>query len=106
MIDIFIDTDQQEFWLAQGLPDKENYQIFRNMDFWHADNGHKKLALVELLSENDITDKQLELLCQHADQVLLFIPELINQNWLNQFDLPNVTIYVAGKLNTVETLLK
>ena len=105
MITIFVDTDQQEFWLAQGLEPNSPCQIVRDIDQWFGIKYRTKLALVELLEEADIAKKQLEAICQTADQVLLFIPELIDQNWLNRFDLPNVTIYVAGKLNTLKSLM-
>lgn len=101
MINIFIDTDQHEYWIDQGLGSDAEYCISRDMRNWLLEADHIKIALVEILGQEDIENKKIHQICFLADKVLLFIPELIDQAWLTEFDLPNVSIYVAGILNTV-----
>jgi hypothetical protein len=101
MINILIDTDQHEFWVEQGLDDSVEYCISQDLQSWVSDPNQTKIALVEILQHEDIIDKKIHQICFLADRAILFIPELIDQNWLTEFDLPNVSIYVAGKLNGV-----
>lgn len=103
MINIFIDTDQHEFWITQGLTADTEYKISKDMQSWVLDSTHTKIALVEILAHEDIENKKIHQICFLANRVLLLIPELIDQAWLTEFDLPNVSIYVAGKLNTISS---
>jgi hypothetical protein len=38
-------------------------------------------------------------ICDHAKHVVLFFPEFIDDQWCHDFDLPNVTFFIAGVLN-------
>jgi hypothetical protein len=98
MINIYADTEQHEFWLEQGNISSD-FKIYKNINEWY-DCDANTVALVEILNSVDIEQKEIVRICQHAVSAIIFIPELIDQNWLSQFDLPNVTIYVAGKLNS------
>ena len=101
MINIYADTEQHEFWLEQGLGHDIEYCISKDLHLWTVNSSHTKIALVEIIGHEDIKNKKIHQICSSADRVLLFIPELIDQEWLTEFDLPNVSIYVAGILNTV-----
>jgi hypothetical protein len=103
MISIYTDTDQHEYWIKQICTDlhTDQYSIVRDYTDWCHDTAGTKVALLEILEQSDIEKKHIADICQQAKQVLLFIPELIDQSWLHQFDHQNVTVYVAGKINTV-----
>jgi len=101
MIYIFADNDQHEFWINENLvTDKSTYTVIRDIEEWQSCSG-KKIALVEILYSEDIESKKIKELCKIGDLVLIFVPELIEQAWVTEFDLPNVVLYLAGKINDV-----
>ena len=101
MIYIFADTDQHEFWIDENLAlDKSTHTVIRDIEEWQSCSG-KKIALVEILCSEDIESKKIRELCEISESVLIFIPELIDQSWITEFDLPNVVLYLAGKINDV-----
>lgn len=103
MITIYTDTDQHEYWIQQICADlhTDQYLIVRDYADWQRATAETKVALLEILEQSDIDKKHIADICQQAAQVLLFIPELVDHTWLHQFDQQNVTVYVAGKINTV-----
>jgi len=97
MLNIYIESDQSEYWLSKsGI---NNYTLFRNLQEWSNDKSGKSVAMVELINYDDYILQQVEFLCATAQRVLIFVHELIRDDWIQKFDLPNVTFFISGFLN-------
>ena len=97
MLNIYIESDQSEYWLSKsGI---NNYTLFRNLQEWVNDKSATSVAMVELINYDDDILQQVEFLCATAQHVLIFVHELIRDDWIRKFDLPNVTFFISGFLN-------
>jgi len=97
MLNIYIESDQSEYWLSKsGI---KNYTLFRNLHEWASNKSGTSVAMVELINYDDDILQQVEFLCDTAQHVLIFVHELIRDDWIRKFDLPNVTFFISGFLN-------
>lgn len=97
MLNIFLESAQTLYWVEQSA--FKNYIVSRNIPAWLSDNKTPKLALLEVFDYSLETITKITDLCQHARTVLLFVHELLEINWMKQFDLPNVVFFISGALN-------
>ena len=97
MLNIYIESDQSEYWLSKsGI---KNYTLSRNLHEWVSNKSDTSVAMVELINYDDDILQQVEFLCATAQHVLIFVHELIRDDWIQKFDLPNVTFFISGFLN-------
>jgi hypothetical protein len=101
MLNIFLDTEQALYWLenAQRLNSKIECVISRKLPVWLADTALKKVAIFEVLEFNSKNDQKLQTACNHADLVIVLLPEFITDAWVRKFDLPNVAFFINGCIN-------
>lgn len=97
MLNIYIESDQSEYWLSKS--GTNNYTLFRNLHEWANNKSGTSVAMIELIDYNDEVLQQVEFLCATAQHVLIFVHELIRDDWIQKFDLPNVTFFISGFLN-------
>lgn len=97
MLNIYIESDQSEYWLSKsGI---KNYTLSRNLQEWANDKSCTSVAMIELINYDDDILQQVEFLCATAQHVLIFVHELIRDDWIRKFDLQNVTFFISGFLN-------
>lgn len=92
---VYAQTEQCRFWFENS--GVTNYTI-DDFETWQLRPG-QKTALLELQYLDDDTAVFINQCIDSADQVLLFIPEFIDDTWCQRFDRPNVIFFLAGKLN-------
>lgn len=97
MLNIFLESAQTLYWVEQT--NFKNYTVSRNIPAWLSDNKSPKIALLEVFDYEPDTITKIAELCKHARTVLLFVHELLEVNWMKQFDLPNVVFFISGVLN-------
>lgn len=102
MISIYIENEQIDFWIQQSNIDSSLYQIVNDYTLWISQPN--RIAAVEVLEFSHQTCQSVQKLVADADLVLVFVPELINTEWLWQFDHSNVVFFTAGILNNCVTL--
>lgn len=96
MLNIYIESDQSEYWLSKcGI---SNYNLFRDLQKW-IDSKHTDAAMIELINYDNDTYNRVKTLCSTAKHVLIFVHELIRDDWIREFDLENVTFFISGFLN-------
>lgn len=101
MLHIYADSDQHEWWISQAV-DTDSVTVYRQLDQWLDQDLSNSLATVEILEFSDLESKRVQVICDRAQRAMIFIPELIDRSWLERFDYPNVTIVVAGIINTIQ----
>jgi hypothetical protein len=97
VLSVFLQTSQTQYWLDQtGV----SYQLANDLDQWQARPG-RRVALIEILNYDLESQQLIQHCCDHGDMVVLFMTELITDEWCQRFDLPNVVLFVNGRLNWI-----
>lgn len=92
---VFLLTDQAQYWLEKsGHP----HQIERDLDAWKA-SMDRRIALIEMRDFDFEVYEVLKIVVEHADRVLLFMPEITTDAVCREFDLPNVIFFLGARLN-------
>ena len=95
MLSIFSQTSQTQYWLDQtGV----TYRSVPDLDHWVLSTD-RRVALIEVLNYDTDSEKLIQQCCDHGDLIILFMTELITDAWCRRFDLPNVVLFVNGRLN-------
>jgi hypothetical protein len=95
MLNIYTELDQIEYWLSQTKIN--NYAITNNVNDWmHLPN---RISVIEIRNFDDETHQLLEKLVSISNHVIVFVHELINDSWIQEFDRACVTFFVSGTLN-------
>ena len=98
MLNIYIESAQTLYWVEQT--DFKKYTVSRNIPAWLSDDKKPRVALLEVFDYSPETISKIAQLCENATTVLLFVHELLDVDWMKQFDLPNVVFFISGVLNT------
>ena len=95
MLNIYTPTDQEEYWLSQT--DFNDYATTRSMEEWmYLPN---RVAMLEVRDFDEKTHRLLSELVSISNHLIVFVHELIDDAWIEEFDRPWVTFFVAGVLN-------
>ena len=95
MLNIYTETDQSEYWLSQT--DLTDYATTRSLEEWmYLPN---RVAIVEVRDFDEKTHQLLSELVSISNHLIVFVHELIDDAWIEEFDRPWVTFFVAGVLN-------
>lgn len=96
MFSIFAHTEQTKFWLDScRVPD---LQYVVEFETW-LESPRPRVALIELQQFDQDCHRLLSRCVREADHVMIFIPEFISDLYCQEFDLPNVTFFLCGRLN-------
>lgn len=101
MLQIYADSNQHEWWISQVV-DTDSVAVHRQLNQWLEQDLSNSLATVEILEFSDLESKRVQVICDRAQRAVIFIPELIDKTWLEKFDYPNVTVVIAGIINTIQ----
>ena len=98
MINIYIESDQVNFWLDQAVRPK-NLPVVKHQhtESWSVTNN--RVAMIELLCFDDSFEQRVTQLQQQADLLVLFLPELVSDVLIRKIDQPNVVFFIGGVLN-------
>ena len=97
MYNVYITTDQAEWWLSQS--ELDNYVIFRDWDDWILQPKETRISLVDVVEFNDNTDQLVATCQQNSVLAIVVIIELTDHQWCKTFDFDNIVFFVSGALN-------
>lgn len=95
MLNIYIPTDQEEYWLSQT--NFTDYATTRSLEEWMYLTN--RVAIIEIKEFGEATHQLLSELVGLAIHVVVIIHELIDDAWIKEFDRTWVTFFVTGELN-------
>lgn len=97
---IYINNDNLKYWLEQtNITSLAQCTIIEDFSKWQSMPNEQCIALWETQVFDSDSYQTVSAICKSAKHVILFFPEFINDQWCHEFDLPNVTLFVAGQLN-------
>lgn len=70
---------------------------------WLSRPKHQRLALHEEVVSSESSIQHLNDLVENSSLCVIFVPELIDDEWFEQFDKKNVLFFMAGILNSPES---
>lgn len=96
MLNIYTELDRTVlYWLSKTQINP--YTVTRNFEEWI--NLPNRIAIIEIQNFDNTTYQLLNKLVSTAKHVIVFVHELIDDSWIQEFDSPQVTFFVSGVLN-------
>ena len=95
MINVF-STSEQMNWLLECS--KHDITLHNNWSHWSTSAG-SKIAIFEILDYHDVVKQEIAQCADAGLTTICVVQELINDQVIKDFDLPNVHFYIPGYLN-------
>lgn len=98
---IYLNSPNLDYWIKKrsGIADQIPITITHNLTEWLEHPKESRISLHEEVTFSPENIKLVQLLADNSSLVLIFMPELINDEWCRIFDQSNVVFFIAGQLN-------
>lgn len=97
MLYAFVNNPHVEWWAK--ISQVPNLVITDDVDFWLSCPQDQRVLLWETQNFDCTQQDELSALIPCARSALIFLPEFTDDYWCNQFDCPNVSLFIGGALN-------
>lgn len=100
MIYAYYETDNIDYWLSRS-----GIEFQRDLDYdtWMTRPHQDRLSLHEELVSSPESMEHIHQLIRDSGLCMIFVPELIDDAWFEQFDKKNVVFFMAGFINLPES---
>ena len=92
-MDIFTQSPNLPYWLSGT-----NHNLVHDLETWRQ-GSRPKCSVIEILDYDDRTHDLVNHCLAHGSKTVLLMPEMISDDWCQEFDLPNVLFMINGRLN-------
>jgi len=94
---LYTNNPNIEFWLE--LADLPDTIITQNLQEWLAHPKEYRISLHEEVEFAPENTKLVHTLVQNSQLCIIFMPEMVQDAWCQEFDQPNVVMLLGGYLN-------
>jgi hypothetical protein len=92
---VYLETDQARWWVEQSGVECDIVDV----DQWTTTPQQQRIAIVEVLNFDEDTQSRVEFAVNHAGLAVLFMQELVTDEWCKLYDRHNVVMFVGAVLN-------
>lgn len=99
MYHIYLSDPNIKFWLELSGLSKGCFYVWDDLDTWLNSETGLRIAIHEEVGFDAKNAQLIETLVANSRLVIIFLPELVQDQWCRQFDHENVVFFIAGRLN-------
>lgn len=96
---IYLSDPNIKFWLELSGLSEGCYCVWDDLDAWLNSETVLRIAIHEEVSFDPENARLIETFIANSKLVIIFLPELVKDQWCRQFDHENVVFFIAGRLN-------